>query len=1073
MQLENIDGFRLSPQQKHLWARHANAAAGTFTAKCLVELTGKLDRERLQASTQKLVEHYEILRTNFKIMPGISAPMQVIQAASEVNLDFTDLSGFSEKEQAVQINTLFNEAVSFEIDDTPAKLFSLHLLKINDARHLLCLSLPTLWGDAASLSLMTRELSEIYSGVDTGGNGEETMQFADVAEWLNELLESEDAEQGVLFWKELNFRDLVNSPMAFRKRNVENLPFDPKLYEVALEGDSAERIFAFCEKEEISLNAFFLACWQIQLAQLNGAMDFFIGNASDGRTYEELQGSIGPLTKYTPFGCQFSAELLFMDLLGQTVDKLAEGSEWQEYFSWEKIFEEEDNIPYFPVAFSCNTVENDSADNTHFTVLAQRVILDRFDIQLSVSAQGQKLAVFFEFDNAKFDRENVAIFSAQLTTLIDNVLENPTAHVGSLCMLSASAQELILNDFSGAKVSPVENASQLIHEMLLKQVALKPNATAVRFQEKSLTYAELDSRSNQLANYLQKQAVSPGDFVGLLVEPSIEAIVGIWGIIKVGAAYVPLDPNYPEKRLSAALEDISASVVCTLQHLEGKISGSVKRVFLDNLSEIGMESAAAPDCKIKPDNYVYAIYTSGSTGKPKGVAIQHANLCHSTSARFQYYQSPVEKFLLLSSFAFDSSMVGLFWTLTSGGELILADQESQRDPQEVKGLIAKNGATHTLCLPSLYSLLLDEPKKIDSLKTVIVAGEACPSEIVARHLSNLPQCRLFNEYGPTEGTVWSTVYDCADYKKHFPMFIGKPVPGAKTYIVRPNGTAAPVGIAGELCIGGPGMALGYLNRPETTAQAFVKNTLNGNDGKLYKTGDSARFWPDGNIEFLGRIDHQVKIRGHRIELEEIGSLLRGNPAVAEEVVVAKNIGGESVEVDNKQLIAYVKPADNGEVDARALQQYLQKSLPDYMIPAFFVGMDDFPRTPNGKIDRNALPDPFEARVGSMEDYVAPENAVEEVMGGILTDLLNLERIGINDNIFDLGGHSIMVAQFAARIRDSLELELSLRTIFDKPTVRLIAEHFKDGETNWDALEKRATLVQKVASMSSDEMDAIL
>jgi amino acid adenylation domain-containing protein len=542
-------------------------------------------------------------------------------------------------------------------------------------------------------------------------------------------------------------------------------------------------------------------------------------------------------------------------------------------------------------------------------------------------------------------------------------------------------------------------------------------------------------------------------------------VVGILGILRAGGAYVPLDPNYPAERLRFMRTDAGAGVVLTTRELAARHDvGDVRVEYLDDAeTDEPLSEPAAND----EDSLAYIIYTSGSTGTPKGVEVTHANLAHSTIARDVVYGKPPQRFLLLSSFSFDSSVAGIFWTLSGGGALVLPDEGSEADVTALADLIERHQVTHTLGLPSLYQVLLEHgAARLGSLRTVIVAGEACRPELVAAHQAALPRASLYNEYGPTEGTVWSTVFDCGEYVGG-PVPIGRPLPNTPAYVLDERRRLLPMGAVGELCIGGPGVARGYRNHPDVTAARFVPDTIGSLPGaRLYRTGDRVRYRPDGTLEFLGRVDHQVKVRGHRIELEEIESRLAAAPGVRETAVVAR----EDTPGDQR-LVAYVAPGVDAPA-ADALIATLRTQLPEHMIPSAIVALDRLPKTATGKVDRAALPPPDQFSV-SREAMVEPRTALERVLAGLWADVLGLEVVGVHDDFFKLGGHSLLVTRLVARARELLRLDVPLRAVFEQPTVAGFGEFLRAKSPVADDLERTAEVLLQVAQLSDDGVTAAL
>jgi amino acid adenylation domain-containing protein len=572
------------------------------------------------------------------------------------------------------------------------------------------------------------------------------------------------------------------------------------------------------------------------------------------------------------------------------------------------------------------------------------------------------------------------------------------------------------------------------------QVEASPAAVAVAAADGSLTYLELSARANQLARYLRRLGVGPEVRVGLCVERSLELLVGILGIMKAGGAYVAIDPEYPSERLLYLMNDSRAAVILTQERLAASVpAGDARLVRLDaDWPQIARESDAPLPAAARPENAAYVIYTSGSTGRPKGALVTHRNLAQSTQARVFYYREPVGRFLLASSYAFDSSVAGLFWTLVTGGTLVIPASSEAVDPPALARLIGRERVTHVLCVPSLYALVLESAPagRLYSLRTVIVAGEECPRDLPARHWSALPHATLDNEYGPTEATVWATVHRCSDDgDARGPVPIGRPIASSRSYVLDRMLQPVPVGVAGELYIGGAGVARGYLDRPALTAERFLPDPFAGTAGaRMYRTSDLARFRGDGVIEYLGRVDRQVKIRGYRIELGEIEAALQEHPSVR--LAAADVRGGSNGE---RRLVGYLVPRDVERPSESTLRGWLKDRLPDYMLPSAFVALESLPLSPNGKLDRKSLPDPDDARLLAPDSaHVPPRGPIEEALAAIWSEVLSLDRLGVHDNLFDLGGHSLNVAQALARVRETLGVEIPLRAVFEAPTIAAVA-----------------------------------
>ena len=778
-------------------------------------------------------------------------------------------------------------------------------------------------------------------------------------------------------------------------------------------------------RDQNFLADFLLTCWQIVLWRNLDNPDIVVGKLYDGRKYEELQAAIGLFAKYLPIASRLQPDLSFNQLWQQVQASVREGDRWQDYFTWQEYSKR--GISFFPFCFEFTEQIQPDTDIVTFNIYKEYVCVDRFKLKLSCIRQEDDLVVDLYYDANLFKAEDSQRLLSQFQQVLSSAIRNPDAVISDLEILSDRQLHQLLIEFNNTNID--YDRSQLIHQLFEAQVERTPDNIAVVFNNQQLTYCELNERANQLAHYLERLGVKPEVLVGICVEQSLSMGIGILAILKAGGAYVPLDPTYPSERLNFILQDTQTPVLLTQQSLLKHLpENKAQIVCLDSDWEtIASENKDNPAVVMTSANLAYIIYTSGSTGTPKGVQITHQNLVNSTQARLNYYQQPVGSFLLLSSFAFDSSVAGIFWTLCSGGTLVFPQVDGEQDIPHLLNLIAQNQVTHLLSLPSLYNQILEQDQQeLASVRSAIVAGASCPPELVIRHLEQLTQASLFNEYGPTEATVWSSVYHCCSPEITNSVSIGRPIANAQIYILDRNLYPVPLGVAGEVYISGDGLARGYLNRPDLTAERFIPHPFSNNKTglRLYKTGDLARYLPDGNIEFLGRIDQQVKIRGFRIELGEIETALAQHPSIRANVVVAKKENS-----GQKRLVAYIV-SQPGQVAPTLsdLRHFLQEKLPEYMIPSAFVRISNIPRLANGKIDIKALPDPESSRT-----FVAPRTAVEKLLADIWAQVLRLEQVGIQDNFFELGGDSILSIQIVAKANQA-GIKLTPKQVFDRPTI---------------------------------------
>jgi amino acid adenylation domain-containing protein len=649
------------------------------------------------------------------------------------------------------------------------------------------------------------------------------------------------------------------------------------------------------------------------------------------------------------------------------------------------------------------------------------------------------------YDQRSIRRETVERIAGHLETLLESIVRDPFQKIASLEILDDSHRSELFKALSG-QVEPIPHTC--IHELFEQQAREWPQTIAVTCEDDSITYKELDQRANQLAHRLIRLGVGPEIAVGICLAPSVDQLVAILGVLKAGGFYVPLDPAYPHDRLSFILNDTGAAVLISERSIADEIfDDQGTALFMEEERDaLAAEPTSKPDSAVTPGNLAYAIYTSGSTGQPKGVVVSHANLVHSTIARTVYYKESLTKYLLLSSFSFDSSVAGLFWTLCSGATLLLPPADARRDVPALVDLIERNRVSHLLCLPSLHSLLLDaaERENLASLRCVIVAGEACPVDLPSKH-SRATDASLYNEYGPTEGTVWATVFKI-EQNGNRQIPIGGPIANTQIYILDNQLQPVPFGVSGELFIGGRGITRGYLNRSSITAEKFLPDPFSGADGsRLYRTGDRVRCRPDCHIDFLGRFDQQVKLRGYRIELGEIEAVLVKHPQVQETVCLV-----EKLEENDERLLAFVvrRPVtsqDDPTLKKADLVTYARERLPEFMVPSNFILLEKLPLLPNGKLNRRALLESIDSAKDQERVFVAPATPTEELLAEIWSEVLKTDRIGIHDNFFDLGGHSFLAIKAHSRLSKTLEREIPLLKLFEYPTLQTLASFLDQTE----------------------------
>ncbi|MBW4630833.1 MAG: amino acid adenylation domain-containing protein [Iphinoe sp. HA4291-MV1] len=1042
MQAESMEGFQLSPQQEHLWLLQQIDQSEVYRSNCAILIEGHVDRNHLELALQNIVDRHEILRTCFPCVPGMTLPVQVITNGKVILDKQHNLSSLNPQQQEAKIEIIFQQLSQLPFDFEQGSVLHTFLVTLSAEKHLLFISLPTLCVDSVSLKNFVQELAIGYSGKWHHEFSELPLQYVDFSELQNQILEAEETKIGRNYWRKQDFSAVKTLKLFHESLISEQQKFEPKLISLIIDSELVTKIEVLAQKYNIYTPTFYLTCWLVLLWRLIGQSEMIIAKAVDGRKYEELKGALGLFAKYLPLHCHLEDNFIFTQILQQVHESIESIYKWQECFTWEQILEsnpELENLPFFPIGFDFESEEPKYfADNIVFSIEKHYTCIERFKIKLSCQQKNNFLKTEFHYDSNLFCAKDIETLAEQFNKLVESAVKNPEAAISELEILSDRHLRQLLVEFNQTQADYPQN--KCIHKLFEEQAEQTPNNIAVIFSDEKLTYRELNQSANQIAHYLQRLGVKPDVLVGICVERSLEMIVGILGILKAGGAYVPLDPAYPKERLAFILEDTQTPVLLTQQRLlESLPAYNAQTICLDAAWEIiAQESDENLALKTCPENLAYVIYTSGSTGKPKGVQITHQNLVHSTTARITYYQESVTSFLLLSSFAFDSSVAGIFWTLCSGGILCLPQEGLQLEIPKLVELIAQNHISHLLSLPSLYALLLQEtkPEQLTSLCSVIVAGELCPTELVQRHHQLQSEISLFNEYGPTEGTVWSSVYHCYSQQTRAQVSIGRPISNTQIYILDSHLRPVPIGAIGEVYISGDGLARGYLNQPALTSEKFIPNPFSDHRPgmRLYKTGDLACYLSDGNIEFLGRLDHQVKIRGYRIELGEISAVLSQHPQVREVVVLARKD-----ELKDMHLVAYLVANQQPVTLQSELRRYLLDELPEYMVPSAFVLLKEMPKLPNGKVDRRVLPE--QPRLSLEENFVAPQTELEQIIAIIWQEVLHLKKVGIHHNFFDLGGHSLLMVQVHSKLYQILNRDISIVEMFQYPTISALAKHF--------------------------------
>ena len=1060
----------LSFAQERLWfLEQLEPESAVYNICRASRLVGSLNVAALEASLSEIVLRHEILRTAFRVVDG--HPGQVVQATQNISINSSDLRSSPETERDVEVKHRIADEAERPFDLSEGLFLRCTLLRVRDEEQVLILTTHHIVSDAWSMGILSRELWALYHAYSTGkpsGLRDIPIQYADYAVWQREWLQGEVLESQLSYWK----HRLDNSPpmlnLSTDRRRPARQSFCGASMPIALSESLTEAINELSRREGVTQYMTLLAAFNVLLYRYSTQEDILIGSPIANRHHAEVESLIGYFVNTFVLRTDLSGKPTFRELLHR-VRYVCLGAYAHQDLPFEKLVGELQpkrdlsRNPLFQVMFILQNAPRPEADASTINLEPYKVDTgtSKFDLTLSLRERQGRLVGFFEYSTDLFDCSTIERMVGHLQILLESIVADPDQRISDLPILTEAERHQLLVEWNNTVGDyPTDKC---IHELFEKQVEQTPDAIAVTFEEQRLTYRELNTKANQLAHHLQGLGVGPETLVGLCVERSLEMVVGLLGIIKSGGAYVPLDPSYPKERLAMMLEDAQVSVVVTQDRLlesaqQSTVSSHPLNVCLErDWNAIKEQRGDNLQNQASPTNLAYVIYTSGSTGKPKGVQINHrsvVNLLHSTQPLFRLNKSDV--WTGFHSYAFDFSVWEIWGCLLSGGRLVMVPLELTRSPEGFWDLMHEEKVTVLNQTPSAIRQLLAENSKDAnlpgnmSLRLIICGGEALPVELASSILKwGIP---LWNFYGPTEATVWATIHEIKtiDARKSL-IPIGRPLANIKTYILDSQLQAVPVSVPGELCIGGIGLARGYVNEAELTAVKFIPNPFGGeSSSRLYRTGDLARYLSDGNIEFLGRVDNQVKIRGYRIELGEIEVALNQYPGVRESVALAYNgplehwSDGENTksEIENlksdQRLVAYVVPEQPPPPSSIELCSFLREKLPEYMIPSTFVILDELPLTPSGKVDRKALPPPEDTRPDLEEQYLEPRTQVEGLVAQIWREVLKLDTVGVHDNFFELGGHSLLAIQIISRVRETFDKDVPLQAIFETPTIAGLA-----------------------------------
>ncbi|MEA5621854.1 non-ribosomal peptide synthetase [Nostoc sp. UHCC 0251] len=1047
--------------QQQLWfINQLQPGTATYNIPVAIHLTGKLNVSVLVRSFNEIIQRHDILRTSFEVVDG--EPIQKVADAIAFNarsaiafsLPEIDLGHLADEQQQTEVQKLsLQEAqLSFDLGQAPllrAKLLHLHTESI------LLINLHHLVGDGWSIKVLVQELSTIYQAFCTGKPSplpQLPVQYTDFVYWQRNWLQGEVIEKYLAYWKQQLGGNLPVLQLPTDRPRPPIQTFRGAQQKFILSTTLTESIKQLSQQEGTTLFMTLLAAFQTLLYRYAGQEDILVGSPIANRNHAELEHLIGCFVNTLVLRTNLEGNPTFTELLGR-VRKVAVEAYTHQDLPFEKLVEAlqpNRDLSYNPLFQVMFVLQNPTANSIWKTEELETTTA-KFDILLSMVDSEEGLAGTLEYNTDLFNADTIARMVGHFQTLLEGVVSNPNQSISKLSILTPVERQTLLFDWNNTEVEYPQEAC--IHELFEAQVEKTPDAIALIFANLELTYRELNNRANQLAHYLQNVGVKPDTLVGICMERSLEMVIGILAIMKAGGAYLPLDPTYPKERLAFMLEDAQLSLLLVRSHLIHELPAhTAKVVTIDaNGAAFADYSQANPVSSVQLENIAYVIYTSGSTGKPKGAINTHKGLCNRLLWMQDTYQlKECDRVLQKTPFSFDVSVWEFFWPLFTGATLVVAKPGGHQDASYLVQLIAQQQITTLHFVPSMLQVFLEEPglENCYSIKRVICSGEALPLELQQRFFERL-NSELHNLYGPTEAAIDVTAWCCQANNNETIVPIGRPIANIQIYILDKQFQPVPIGISGELYIGGVGLARGYWNRPELTNEKFISSPFESNK-RLYKTGDLARYRADGTIEFLGRIDHQVKLRGFRIELGEIETVLAQHSHVRETVVIA----------NKNSLTAYVVPNQKATFSINEVKNLVKKKLPEYMLPSAFVVLEALPLTPNGKVDRRALPAPDKLRPELAATYQPPQSEVEKSIARVWKQVLQLEKVGIYDNFFDIGGHSLLVVQVNNKLREILHQDLSVVEIFQNPTINSLAEHLSQKSSALTTLGKMRERVDK-------------
>ncbi|MGH2507141.1 MAG: non-ribosomal peptide synthetase, partial [Ktedonobacteraceae bacterium] len=1048
---KQLNIFPASFAQRRMWVLDQMASStATYTIPSALRLIGKLHQQALEQALNEIVSRHDVLRTVFLAVGG--RPIQMVKPHLVLQLCPHDLRHWSEAEREAEVQRLLEEETYRPFDLATGPLFRVSLLQLAEEEHILLFTVHHIVFDGWSQGVLIREMVQLYEAFVTNRPSPLSvlpLQYTDYTQWQREWFQGHIMQEQLAFW-----RKQLGGPLPILELPTDR-PRPPvrtsagSEYPFTLSPTTSRALITLSQQEGVTLFMTLFAAFTTLLSRYTGQTDVLVGTPIANRTRAEVENLIGCFINTLVLRTDLSDNPSLRTLL-KRVQQVALDAYAHQDLPFERVVEELhperdlSHSPLFQVMFVFQNAPQSALSLRDLTIsnLPMPVQVADFDLTLYMWETTEGLGGTLKYNTDLFDETTLARLTTHYQRVLEALVSCPDQSVADIPLLSPPEREQIVEEWNDTRSA--FPAQTCLHHLIEEQVARTPEALALSFEGQTRTYQELNREANQLAHLLQAQGVGPETLVGVSMERSLELVVALLAILKAGGAYVPIDPSYPTERVHYLLEDAGVSVVLTQNRFQARLAheGIILLCVDPNWNADVVGNEHNPLSTVGPEHIAYMIYTSGSTGQPKGVLNIHRAICNRLHWMQETYQLTSEdRILQKTPFSFDVSVWEFFWPLLSGAGLVIARPGGHQDPAYLAGLIAEQHISTLHFVPSMLQAFLHEPnlsERCNSLRHVVTSGEALSLDLQERFFACFPdpQVCLHNLYGPTEAAIDVSVWECQRGGVQTSVPIGYPIANTRLYILDAALQPTPIGVPGELHIGGVGLARGYHRRAALTREKFIVDPFaQEEEARLFKTADLARYRADGAIEYLGRMDHQVKLRGFRIELGEIEAALNQHPAVRATVVMAR----EDVPGD-KRLVAYL--VTDEEVSDREWRAYLSQRLPEYMVPSVFQRLDVLPVTSNGKIDRRSLPIP--ERGLSAVEYVAPRTLVEAQLGQIWAEVLDLERVGVLDNFFAIGGHSLLAVQVLARMRVELRKNLPLGSFFKTQTIAEMASFL--GET---------------------------